>query len=40
MHLEERRAARIDRQLDAADDAEEAELARFLASPDGPIELP
>jgi cytochrome c oxidase assembly factor CtaG len=39
MHLEERKAVRIDRQLDAADEADEAELARFLAGPSGPIEL-
>src|SRR5580692_1698649 len=39
MHLEERKAVRIDRQLDAADAAEEAELARFLAGPSGPVEL-
>jgi cytochrome c oxidase assembly factor CtaG len=31
MHLEERKAARIDRQLDAMDDASEAQLAEFLA---------
>jgi hypothetical protein len=39
MHLEERKAVRIDRQLDAADAADEAELARFLAGPSGPVEL-
>jgi hypothetical protein len=33
MHLEERKAIRIDRQLDAADAADAAELARFLAGP-------
>jgi cytochrome c oxidase assembly factor CtaG len=33
MHLEERKAARIDRELDAADAADEAALARFLAGP-------
>jgi cytochrome c oxidase assembly factor CtaG len=31
MHLEERKAGRIDRQLDAIDEASEAELAQFLA---------
>jgi putative copper resistance protein D len=36
MHLEERKAVRIDRQLDAADAADEAELARFLARPSDP----
>jgi putative copper resistance protein D len=39
MRLEERKAVRIDRQLDAADAADEAELARFLAGPSGPVEL-
>ncbi len=39
MRLEERKAVRIDRQLDAADEAEEAELTRFLAGPSGPIDL-
>jgi cytochrome c oxidase assembly factor CtaG len=33
MHLEERKAVRIDRQLDAANEADAAELARFLAGP-------
>jgi cytochrome c oxidase assembly factor CtaG len=33
MHLEERKAVRIDRQLDAADEADAVELARFLAGP-------
>ena len=35
MHLEERKAVRVDRQLDAADEADAAELARFLAGPAG-----
>jgi putative copper resistance protein D len=39
MHLEERKAVRIDRQLDAADEADAAELTRFLAGPSGPIDL-
>jgi cytochrome c oxidase assembly factor CtaG len=39
MHLEERKAVRIDRQLDAADEADAAELTRFLAGPTGPIDL-
>jgi cytochrome c oxidase assembly factor CtaG len=39
MRLEERKAVRIDRQLDAADAAEEAELARFLAGPSDSAEL-
>jgi cytochrome c oxidase assembly factor CtaG len=37
MHLEERKAVRIDRQLDAKDAADEAELARFLSGPAGPV---
>jgi hypothetical protein len=37
MHLEERKAVRIDRQLDVKDAADEAELARFLARPVGPV---
>jgi cytochrome c oxidase assembly factor CtaG len=37
MRLEERKAVRIDRQLDAADAADEAELVRFLAGPANPI---
>jgi cytochrome c oxidase assembly factor CtaG len=32
MHLEERKAARIDRQLDAMDETSEAQLAEFLAN--------
>jgi cytochrome c oxidase assembly factor CtaG len=35
MHLEERKAVRIDRQLDAIDAAADAELAQFLAGPPG-----
>jgi putative copper resistance protein D len=38
MHLEERKAVRVDRQLDAADEADAAELTRFLAGPAGAIE--
>ncbi len=39
MRLEERKAVRIDRQLDAADEADAAELTRFLAGPTGPTDL-
>ena len=38
MHLEERKAARIDRQLDAIDAASDVELARFLAGPPDALE--
>jgi putative copper resistance protein D len=38
MHLEERKAVRVDRQLDAADEVDAAELARFLAGPADAIE--
>jgi putative copper resistance protein D len=39
MHLEERKAVRIDRQLDAVEEADAAELAALLANPQKPIEL-
>jgi cytochrome c oxidase assembly factor CtaG len=38
MHLEERKAVRIDRQLDAMDEASDAQLAEFLAGPSNAIE--
>jgi cytochrome c oxidase assembly factor CtaG len=38
MHLEERKAVRIDRQLDAADAASDAQLAEFLAGPSNAVE--
>ena len=37
MHLEERKAVRIDRQLDAADEASDARLAEFLAGPSNAV---
>jgi cytochrome c oxidase assembly factor CtaG len=39
MHLEERKAVRIDRQLDAADAADAAAMTRFLATPPDPASL-
>jgi len=38
MHLEERKAVRIDRQLDAVDEASDARLAQFLAGPSTAVE--
>jgi putative copper resistance protein D len=38
MHLEERKAVRIDRQLDAMDEASDAQLADFLATPSNTVE--
>jgi putative copper resistance protein D len=38
MHLEERKAVRIDRQLDAVDEASDARLAEFLAGPSNAVE--
>jgi cytochrome c oxidase assembly factor CtaG len=38
MHLEERKAVRIDRQLDAIEDASDARLAEFLAGPSNAVE--
>jgi putative copper resistance protein D len=38
MHLEERKAVRIDRQLDAIDEASDARLAEFLAGPSNTVE--
>jgi len=38
MHLEERKAVRIDRQLDAVDEASDARLAEFLAGPSNALE--
>ena len=38
MHLEERKAVRIDRQLDAVDEASDARLAQFLAGPSTVVE--
>jgi putative copper resistance protein D len=38
MHLEERKAVRVDRQLDAVDEASDARLAEFLAGPSNAVE--
>jgi cytochrome c oxidase assembly factor CtaG len=38
MHLEERKAVRVDRQLDAIEDASDARLAEFLAGPSNAVE--
>jgi cytochrome c oxidase assembly factor CtaG len=38
MHLEERKAVRIDRQLDAVDEASDSRLAQFLAGPSNAVE--
>ena len=38
MHLEERKAVRIDRQLDAIDEASDARLAEYLAGPSNTVE--
>jgi cytochrome c oxidase assembly factor CtaG len=38
MHLEERKAVRVDRQLDAVDEASDARLAQFLAGPSNAVE--
>jgi cytochrome c oxidase assembly factor CtaG len=38
MHLEERKAVRIDRQLDPVDEASDARLAQFLAGPSNAVE--
>jgi cytochrome c oxidase assembly factor CtaG len=38
MHLEERKAVRVDRQLDAIEEASDARLAQFLAGPSNAVE--
>jgi len=38
MRLEERKAVRVDRQLDAIEEASDARLAEFLAGPSNAVE--